>query len=496
MIDHLPLQALLQHLRRALDFDQGGRALLEAEVAAIEALPLEARVLGGSIQLHTGGQENATLLDAESRPSATLRRAVADAGQPVLLDVAAGRLLSVASGFADGVALGPRDFASRSVLRACHHLGLPLRGRAGIEGIAILEIQVADPVTLVRPLEQLQLLADCAVALITDLPPTRPASTFSIDPLPVAGERMRLLLAALVPFAATQDPLLVVGEPGAGRRLVAQWCHGRSPTREGRFLRLPGSVDRGRALFGEGETRGLLEERRGTLFIDRVTQLDADTQDALAEVLEQGRVCRRGSTDARRANLRLIFGADAGTLDALRPALAQYLAAQRFDVPPLRDRPDELAPWVEFFAARRQGGRMLLDEAARACLQAHPWERNLQDVEMFANRLHARIDPAAGRSVLVGVADVRPLLEVAEAPLPPLTLLESTARSLLASPSDGPTPLELANALPHLLLLLGEDRWGRTEAAGRLGAAASLAGDNHHRLFRKARKILDGLRKK
>ncbi|MEZ4469351.1 MAG: sigma 54-interacting transcriptional regulator [bacterium] len=489
------MQGLLQQLRRTLDLHHGSRALLAAVVAVIDSLPLDLRVLGGSVQLRAGGQENLATLDAESRPSATLRRAVEAAGEAVLLDVVEGRLLTAASGFTEGTALGPRDFASRSVLRACHHLGLPLRGRAGVEGILILEVQADDPAVLVHPLEQLQLLADCAVPLLEDLPPARAPGTISLDPLPVAGTRLRTLLAALTPFAATLDPLLIVGEPGVGRSLVARWIHLRSPMRQERLQPVSGP-DRARALFGEGDTRGLLEQRRGTLFIDGVAQLDAASQDALADVLETGKVRRRGSHDARRVGVRLLFGADAATVDeGLRPALAAWFRGQRVDVPPLRERTDELAGWVDHFLERGGGSKLRLDDSARAWLATQAWPGNLKEIERFCGRLLTRIDPGTGRSVVLGAEDLRGVLLPAGEVADPLELLENTARTLLSSPSAQGRMLDLAAALPQMVLLLAEARWGRTEAAQRFGLAQAVSGDNHHRLFRKARKAIDDLKR-
>ncbi len=204
-------------------------------------------------------------------------------------------------------------------------------------------------------------------------------------------------------LARASVPVVIHGETGTGKELVAAALHAFSPRAAGPFIALncaaiPDSLAEAE-LFGHargaftGATSardGLLEAASGgTLFLDEIAELSPATQARLLRALECGEVCRVGETAARRVDVRVVCA----SLEDLRLAVAAgrlradlyfRLGAARIDLPPLRARPRDLAALTAAFvaAACARLGRPLLAvdaEAARA-LSEHRWPGNVREL--------------------------------------------------------------------------------------------------------------------
>ncbi|WP_437768292.1 sigma-54 dependent transcriptional regulator [Sorangium sp. So ce281] len=218
--------------------------------------------------------------------------------------------------------------------------------------------------------------------------------------------------------AAVGAPLLLVGERGTGKELVARAVHRRGPRAARPFVAvdcsaLPGSRAEGE-LFGEGgdaspdgRARGGLIEAadKGTLFLDEVSALPPAAQARLLRVLTHGEIARAGG-EPRRVDVRVIASTCEGLRELasagqLREDLAYRLGVIVVELPPLRRRKEDVALLASHFlnrCARRHGRdvKRIGPEAARL-LREHAWPGNARELESAIE--HAVIS-ARGEAIL------------------------------------------------------------------------------------------------
>jgi formate hydrogenlyase transcriptional activator len=240
---------------------------------------------------------------------------------------------------------------------------------------------------------------------------------------PLAGGRMvarsaamRQVLALVERVAPATTPVLVTGETGVGKELVAREVHLRSPRRDRPFVAVhvaalsPGLV--ASALFGHergaftgatAQTRGRFElADGGTLFLDEVGELSPEDQVRLLRVLQEGTFERVGGTRPLASDFRLV-AATHRDLEAevragrFREDLYFRLAAFPLRVPPLRERPEEIATLALYFlerTARRLGVAFDgLAEADVARLRAYRWPGNVRELAHVIERAALLSDP-------------------------------------------------------------------------------------------------------
>jgi len=204
-------------------------------------------------------------------------------------------------------------------------------------------------------------------------------------------------------------PVLVSGETGTGKKLVARACHFASPRSAAPFVDVNCaalSADQMDAeLFGcekgafpDAHERkvGLIEAADGgTLFLDEVGELDPALQAKLLGVLETGKVRRLGSVTDRHVNVRIV-AATRLDLDArvaqgqFRGDLLHRLRVLQIDIPPLRERGDDVWRLAQHFAAQfAQHYRKpvpTLDASAEASLHQHGWPGNVRELRNLIER--------------------------------------------------------------------------------------------------------------
>jgi DNA-binding NtrC family response regulator len=207
-----------------------------------------------------------------------------------------------------------------------------------------------------------------------------------------AIERVRTLVAR---FGGSSHPVMIRGESGTGKELVAAALHAVSG-RKGPFLAvncgaLPDTLVESelfgteRGAFTDAPSRpGLFEQAdRGSLFLDEVGEMSQPSQAKLLRVLEDKRVTRLGGEGARSVDVRVIAAScrDVGpAAGLLRRDLFYRLSVLSVEVPPLRERPDDVAILAAAFL-RRDGGRpKRLSEAALERLRRHAWPGNVREL--------------------------------------------------------------------------------------------------------------------
>ncbi|MBI3183329.1 MAG: sigma 54-dependent Fis family transcriptional regulator [Myxococcales bacterium] len=208
---------------------------------------------------------------------------------------------------------------------------------------------------------------------------------------------MRRLFAQAQRVGPTDSPVLLVGETGSGKGRLARALHALSARLAGPFQVLDcGSLAGGgalAALFGEGEGAGAIEAAdQGTLFLDEVAAMPAQAQLGLLRALDTRSFVRLGEGGTRRSDFRAIAATheDLERLAAsgrFRADLYYRLAAIVLEVPPLRERLEDLPLLATAFAARaRPGARPRFGPEVMAALFAHRWPGNVRELENVIER--------------------------------------------------------------------------------------------------------------
>ena len=209
----------------------------------------------------------------------------------------------------------------------------------------------------------------------------------------------QLLSAAVDRAARSPAPLLIVGETGTGKELVAREVHDRSPRAGQPFQALSCAA----LPHGRLEPERFLEAGGGTLFLDEVGELSPEAQVVLLHALAEGRVPRLAGAPvpvacrvAAATRQDLAARVEAG---ALRADLYYRLDVLRLVVPPLRERSEDVPALLTHFLAQEQGlpGAIELEPEAFQALLDYRWPGNARELQNEARRLAAQLagaDPA------------------------------------------------------------------------------------------------------
>ena len=217
---------------------------------------------------------------------------------------------------------------------------------------------------------------------------------------------MRRLFPFFEQLASSSLPVLIEGETGTGKELLAECIHEASSRSSGPFVVLdtaqvpPNLVDA--ILFGDEALGrpGIFEQAdHGTLLLDEVGEMDAQIQRKLLRVLERAEVQRVGSSASRRVDIRVIattrLDLDKLVQDgAFREDLYYRLVVSRVELPPLRRRGRDILALARHFWTEL-GGAGAPDEALLAQLSRHAWPGNVRELRNRVARIVAFGEPEA-----------------------------------------------------------------------------------------------------
>jgi DNA-binding NtrC family response regulator len=225
-----------------------------------------------------------------------------------------------------------------------------------------------------------------------------------------ASKAMQQAYDLIVRVAPTSSTVLIIGETGTGKELVAQTIHQRSRRVSGAFVPLNcGAIsanlieselfghERGSFTGAERKHRGIFERASGgTLFLDEITEMPMDLQVRLLRILETGIVMRVGGDEAIAVDVRVLAATNRDPGEAvrhgkLREDLLYRLNVFPIEVPPLRERDGDITLLARHFLEQLNkdaGTNKSFAPAAIERLERHPWPGNVRELKNAVERAH------------------------------------------------------------------------------------------------------------
>ena len=318
----------------------------------------------------------------------------------------------------------------------------------------------------------------------------------AVDPKTVA------IFARCERVAATDTSVLVTGESGAGKEVVAHHIHKTSKRANGPYVAIncaaiPDTLLES-ILFGHekgsftGATKaqsGKFEQaNKGTLFLDEIGEMPATLQTKLLRVLQDKKIERIGSTDSIQADVRIIAATNLNLQDQVkagkfREDLYFRLNVFPIHVPELRKRPLDIIPLAEFFLKRYSVNiardTLTLSNAAKALLQKYAWPGNVRELENIIQRavLLADGDQIYAEDLELddshlSHANLMPDHEAPVSEIPNLSpKIEQNGTELALNKGESGQDIESVER-EHILKVLAEVNGNRTKAVDILGISA------------------------
>ena len=304
-----------------------------------------------------------------------------------------------------GIMIGPE------VVESGWEIGVPVR--LGNQSVGALAVRwPADRSSPVESTSLLTLAAAVAAPRVDSFIHTSRQKAHASTAIPelvgvsaaIAEVRRMVVRAATAPFS-----VLIEGESGVGKELVARAIHHLGPRRDRRFCdvncaALPDELFESE-LFGHArgaftgavsDRAGLIEEANGgTLFLDEVADLSSRAQAKLLRVVQQHEVRRVGETFSRKVDVRLVSAANRdlrveGDEGRFRQDLRYRLDVIRIRIPPLRERPEDIPPLAHHFwalARSRMNTQATLTHGVLAALARYSWPGNVRELQNVMSAL-------------------------------------------------------------------------------------------------------------
>ena len=235
------------------------------------------------------------------------------------------------------------------------------------------------------------------------------ADGVGVDRMVANGPAMTAIRDTVARLAATDLPVLVLGESGSGKEVCAQALHESGPRAEAPFVAVNCAAIAETLLESElfGHERGAFTDAHearagkfelaegGTLFLDEVGDMSPGGQAKLLRVLEQKVVTRVGGSATIPVDVRIVAATNAKLTDRIRDGefredLYYRLGVVTIDLPPLRERPDDVLPLAQHFLdgfIAKAGRSLELSDAAARRLQAHAWPGNVRELRNLMERV-------------------------------------------------------------------------------------------------------------
>ena len=223
------------------------------------------------------------------------------------------------------------------------------------------------------------------------------------------SEAMQAVRSQLAKIAAANVPVLIHGESGTGKDIIARLVHGLSPWKAGPLVKvncpaIPGTLleselfgyEKGAFTGAYGSKPGRVEmAHRGTLFLDEISELDLSLQSKLLQLLQDGQFCRIGAQEDKKVEVRIVCATnrhleseiEAGTF---RQDLYYRINVVNLHMPPLRERRGDIEDlanyFLEYYNRKYNCRARPLSNEVMAVLQKYHWPGNIRELENLVKR--------------------------------------------------------------------------------------------------------------
>src|SRR6202049_1857339 len=223
------------------------------------------------------------------------------------------------------------------------------------------------------------------------------------------SEVMQSLRNRMDKVASANVPVLIQGESGTGKDIIARMIHGLSPWRTGPFVKvncpaIPGTLleselfgyEKGAFTGAYGSKPGRVEmAHRGTLFLDEISELDPSLQSKLLQLLQDGQFCRIGAQEDKKVEVRVVCATNRRLESeiesgAFRQDLYYRINVVNLHMPALRERRGDIEDlctyFLEYYNRKFNCRARPLSSEVLAVLQKYHWPGNIRELENLIKR--------------------------------------------------------------------------------------------------------------
>src|SRR6478735_7539989 len=223
------------------------------------------------------------------------------------------------------------------------------------------------------------------------------------------SEAMQAVRDRLTKLAGANVPVLIQGESGTGKDIIARMVHTNSPWRTGPWVKvncpaIPGTLleselfgyEKGAFTGAYGMKPGRVEmAHRGTLFLDEISELDMSLQSKLLQVLQDGQFCRIGSQEDKKVEVRVVCATNRKLEQEIengtfRSDLFYRINVVNLHLPPLRERAGDIdglvSYFLEYYNRKYNCKARPLSSELMEVLQKYHWPGNIRELENLVKR--------------------------------------------------------------------------------------------------------------
>ena len=223
------------------------------------------------------------------------------------------------------------------------------------------------------------------------------------------SDAMRSVRDRLNKVAGANVPVLIQGESGTGKDIIARMVHGLSPWKTGPYVKvncpaIPGTLleselfgyEKGAFTGAYGSKPGRVEmAHRGTLFLDEISELDAALQSKLLQLLQDGQFCRIGAQEDKKVEVRVVCATNRKLEDEIqngtfREDLFYRINVVNISLPSLRERrgdiPDLANYFLDFYNRKYNCRAKALSSELMNVLEKYHWPGNIRELENLLKR--------------------------------------------------------------------------------------------------------------
>ena len=260
---------------------------------------------------------------------------------------------------------------------------------------------------LEKPIDLDELLSSVQYALGMDAPGKSMVSDTLELPENVIAQspQMRDVFREVMFVASSETRILITGESGVGKEIVADMIHQLSPRSAGCIVKvncaaIPETLleselfghEKGAFTGATNQRIGRFEEaNNGTIFLDEIAEMPSQLQAKLLRITQDGTFQRVGSNREQYTNTRILTSTNRNLDEEVRNGKFRedlYFRLNVFEiyVPPLRDRQEDILPLAEFFASQFFKGKLRFSPSVIACLRLYEWPGNVRELRNAMER--------------------------------------------------------------------------------------------------------------